>query len=258
MTLVWLHCIVCIHVSLYNFSVQRTKLANPYWILSLKKIHQTAVWPCQIAIHKIPRAWLSLQWRHNKRDGVSNHRRLYCLLDRLFRQRSKKTSNLHITGLCAGNSAVTGEFPAQMASNTENVSISWRHHVTRASYNKAATDLALYQQHEAILLTHWGHVTHICVSKLTIIGLDNGLSPGRRQAIIWNNDGILLTGPLGTNFSEILIEICTFSVKKMHLKTSYAKWRPLCFGLNVLKLHSQLSFIGCSLYLALNMIFCIK
>ena len=55
--------------------------------------------------------------------------------------------------------------------------------------------------------THWGQVTHICVSKLTIIGSDNGLSPGRRQAIIWTNAGILLMRPLGTNFSEILIEI---------------------------------------------------
>ena len=55
---------------------------------------------------------------------------------------------------------------------------------------------------------------HICVSKLTIIGSDNGLSPGRRQAIIWANAGILLIGPLGTNLSEILIEIYTFSLKK--------------------------------------------
>ena len=56
-------------------------------------------------------------------------------------------------------------------------------------------------------LTHWGRVTHICVSKLTIIGSDNGLSPDRRQAIIWTNAGLLLIGPSGTNFSEILIEI---------------------------------------------------
>ena len=69
-------------------------------------------------------------------------------------------------------------------------------------------------------LTHWGRVTHICVSKLTIIGSDNGLSPGRRQAIIWTNDGIVLIGPLRTNFSEILIEIYTFSFKKMHFKMS--------------------------------------
>ena len=70
----------------------------------------------------------SLQWRHDKRDGVSNHRRLDCLYNRLFRQRSKKTSKLRVTGLCEGNSLVTGEFPIQKPSNAENVSISWRHH----------------------------------------------------------------------------------------------------------------------------------
>ena len=61
-------------------------------------------------------------------------------------------------------------------------------------------------------------MTHICVSKLAIIGSDNGLSPGRRQAIIWANAAILLIGSLGTNFSEILSEIHTYSFKKMHLK----------------------------------------
>ena len=82
-------------------------------------------------------------------------------------------------------------------------------------------------------LTHWGRVTHICIVKLTIIGSDNGLSPGWRQAIIWTNAGILLIGPLGTNFSENLIEILTFSFTKMRLKVS-AKWRPFCRGLNEL------------------------
>ena len=89
---------------------------------------------------------------------------------------------------------------------------------------------------QEFFLTHWGRVTHICVSKLTINGLHNGLSPGRRQAIIWTNSGILLIGPSGTNFSEILIGIQTFSFKKMHLKMSFAKWRPFCLGLNVLML----------------------
>ena len=83
-------------------------------------------------------------------------------------------------------------------------------------------------------LTHWGRVTHICVVKLTIIGSDNGLSPGRRQAIIWTNAWLLLIGPLGTNFTEILIGNQTFSFKKMHLKMSSAKWRPFGLGLNVL------------------------
>ena len=78
---------------------------------------------------------------------------------------------------------------------------------------------------------HWGRVTRICVGNITIIGPDNGLSPGRRQAIIWTNAGILLIGPLGTNFSENLIEILTFSFTKMRLKVSSAKWRPFCLGL---------------------------
>ena len=84
-------------------------------------------------------------------------------------------------------------------------------------------------------LTHWGRETYICVGKWTIITSDSGLSPGRHQAIIWTNAGILLTGPLGTNFSEILIVIQTFSFKKMDLKISSAKWRPFCLGLNVLR-----------------------
>ena len=75
---------------------------------------------------------------------------------------------------------------------------------------------------------------HICVNKLTIIGSDNGLSPDWRQAIIWTNAGLLLIGPLGTNFSEILIEMLTFSLKKMHLKVTSAKRRSFCLGLNVL------------------------
>ena len=88
-------------------------------------------------------------------------------------------------------------------------------------------------------LTHWGRVTHICVDKLTTIGSDNGLSPGRRQAIIWTIAGILLIRPLGTNFSEILIGIQTFSFKKMHLKILSVKWRRSCLGLNVLKVISK-------------------
>ena len=79
------------------------------------------------------------------------------------------------------------------------------------------------------VLTHWGRVTHICLSKLTSIGSDNS---GRRQAIIWTNAEILLIGPLETNFSENLIAIHTFSFKKM----SSGKWCPFCLGLNVLRL----------------------
>ena len=70
----------------------------------------------------------TLRWRHNDHAGVSNHQPHGCLLNRLFGRKSKKTSKLRVTGLCAGNSPGTGEFPAQMASYAENVSIWWRHH----------------------------------------------------------------------------------------------------------------------------------
>ena len=65
---------------------------------------------------------------------------------------------------------------------------------------------------ETAYLTHWGRVTHICISRLAIIGSDNGLSPGRHQAIIWTSAGILLIGTLWTNFSEILSEIDTWYI----------------------------------------------
>ena len=71
----------------------------------------------------------ALQWRHNGHDAFSNHQPHDCLLSRLFRHRTKKTSKLRVTGLCAGNSPGTGEFPTQRASYAENVSIWWRHHV---------------------------------------------------------------------------------------------------------------------------------
>ena len=81
------------------------------------------------SIYPSCRMWVSLQWRHNGRDGVSDHQPHDCLLRRLFRRRSKKTLKLRVTDLCAGNSPVTGEFPAHMASNAENVFIWWRHHI---------------------------------------------------------------------------------------------------------------------------------
>ena len=95
------------------------------------------------------------------------------------------------------------------------------------------------------VLTRWGRLTHICVSKQTIIGSDNGLLPGRRQAIIWTNDGILLIGILGTNFSEILIENRIFSFKKMGLKVSSVKWRPFCLGLNAL-MNGSITYLACN------------
>ena len=90
------------------------------------------------SVHHVPRnhssqsfSWTegSLRWRHNGRDGVLNHQPHDCLLNRLFGYRSKKTSKLRVTGLCARNAPGTGEFPAQKASNAEYVSMWWRHNV---------------------------------------------------------------------------------------------------------------------------------
>ena len=82
---------------------------------------------------------------------------------------------------------------------------------------------------------YWGRVTHMCVSKLNIIAPYYGLSPGRHQAIsIWINAGILLTGLLGTTFSEICREIHAYALKKLHLKMSSAKWWQFRFRLSVL------------------------
>ena len=108
-------------------------------------------------------------------------------------------------------------------------------------------------------------MTHICVGNLTSIGSDNGLSPGRRQAIIWTNAGILSIGPLGINFSEIFIEILIFPFKKIHLKISSGTWRPFCRGHNVLKcwnfgniyLHFISFFLVISLSLSLSLSLCL-
>ena len=86
---------------------------------------------------------------------------------------------------------------------------------------------------QELKLTHWGRATHICVGSLTIIGSGNGLSPDLRQAITWTSAGIFINWTLKNKFQGIKIH--TFSFKKIHLKTSSAKRRPFCLGLNVLR-----------------------
>ena len=108
------------------------------------------------------------------------------------------------------------------------------HHLRFTHWGRVTCIFVSYLNIIGIFLTHWGRVMHICVGNLTIIGSDNGLSPGRRQAIIWTNAGILLIGPPETNFSEMLIGIHTFSFKKIHSKMLSGKWWPFCLGLNVL------------------------
>ena len=91
-----------------------------------------------------------------------------------------------------------------------------------------------YQHHNRWINSHWAREMHICIIKLTIIGSDNGLSPGRHQAMICTNAGILLISLLGTNSTDILIEVHIFLLKTMHLKISSWKCWPFCIGLNVL------------------------
>ena len=100
----------------------------------------------------------SLRWRHNGRDIVSNHQPHGCLLNRLFRRRSKKTSKLRVTGLCSGNSPGTGEFPAQMVSNAENVFIWWRHHVQ-------------YQSGQYQTIYRWIAILGLCHQFMFVLGL---------------------------------------------------------------------------------------
>ena len=112
----------------FNVEIWRHSVINNIMV-SLQNVGTYTVWSCMI------RCWpkITLQWRHYGHDSVSNHQPHDCLLKHLFRRRSKKTSKLRVTGIFAGNSSVPGEFPAQMASNAENVSIWWRHHAATAT-----------------------------------------------------------------------------------------------------------------------------
>ena len=108
--------------------------SNPIWPLP-EDVIRYAVWfdlsmTCRLLHTDVVASEqiVTSRWRHNWHDCVSNHQAPHCLLNRLFGCRSKNTSQLRVTGLCAGNSPETGEFPAQMSSNAENASISWRHH----------------------------------------------------------------------------------------------------------------------------------
>ena len=101
----------------------------------------------------------SLQWHHNEHNGISNHRHFSCLLNRLFRSRSRKTSKLRVTGLCVGNSPVTGEFPSQRASNVENVSIWWCHHVTRPIHLHSMGNISCVEFQRYPFKFHTKHLT---------------------------------------------------------------------------------------------------
>ena len=127
-----------------------------------------------------------LQWRHYERDDISNHQPHDYSLNGLFSRGSKKAWKLRVTGLCEGNSPVTGEFPSQRPSNAENVSIWWRHH--DPSEWKSGT--------------HWGRATHICVSNLTTIGSDNGLSSRHYLNQCWNIINWTIGNKFQWNFNQ--------------------------------------------------------
>ena len=104
----------------------------------------------------------TLKWRHNERDDVSNHQPHDCWPNRLFRRRSNKTSKLRVTGLCAGNSPVTGEFPTQRASNVENVSIWWRHHERTWCHIVAGIWLLLPLSKQSDIKMWWTEIIAFC------------------------------------------------------------------------------------------------
>ena len=129
------------------------------------------------------------------------------------------------------------------------------------------TKVRLYQRHDSSSLVMWIVICHenvnfislrpsdayiyiyICISKQNIIGSDNGLLPSWRQAIFWTNAGILLTWPSGSNFNEMLIEINTFSLKKIHLKMSSAKMAAILSRTQCVK---NRQWISSKLYSSIN------
>ena len=113
-----LHCKICV----------KRKLPEQLSITHSGRKIMIAIYDISNAVSWVKTLQYPLRWRHNGHDSVSNHQPHDCLFNRSLRRRSKKTSKLRVTGLCVGNSPGTGEFPAQMASNAENVSIWWRHH----------------------------------------------------------------------------------------------------------------------------------
>ena len=120
----------------------------------------------------------TLQWRHRERDGVSNHRRLDYLINRLFRRRWKKTSKLRVTGFCEANSPRNGEFPTQRASDAENVSIWWRHHGAMVSVCASIASLAL----EHLVLVE-GTKMIMAIISWGSTGTDNMTTGKRKQNI---------------------------------------------------------------------------
>ena len=143
-------------------------------------------WFCMLSGSSYPCISHTLRWRHNMHDSVSNRQPHDCLLNRLFRRRSKKTSKLRVTGLCAGNSPGTGEFPAQMASYAENVSIWWRHH---AAFALLVPDWLHYHWHLSDILDTpmqeiMPHVGKAGIKNIILITFINIFSTQSKQSAI--------------------------------------------------------------------------
>ena len=128
----------CIVIYLLNRHTKYNKINSSLYITELK----CCFFARTTTSHEKP-----LRWRHNGCDSVSNRQPHHCLLNRLFRRRSKKTSKLRVTGLCVVNSPGTGEFSAQMASNAEKVSIWWRHHANMMKWHCGTYDRLFSRDH---------------------------------------------------------------------------------------------------------------
>ena len=170
---------------------------------------------------------LSLQWRHNERDGISNHQPHDCLLKRLFRRRSNKTSKLRVIGLCEGNSPVTGEFPAQRASNAESASIWWRHHDERWWPGAVLSWLQLVE-HQQPSWQPKTFASRIITERWWII--ENGVCE-----IIC--EPFFFWSPWFKSAMWILKAWCSVYLAPWHqhddntqMKMSPATWEPFCFG----------------------------
>ena len=152
----------------------------------------------------------SLLWRHNGQDSVSNHQPHHCLLSRLFGHRSKKTSKLRVTGLCAWNSPGTGEFPAQMASNAENVSIWWRHHGTYI-WNEAT-----FQSVSCFIFSPW-HRSYFNKCRLVCVlrGGDTDRTVKKTGRVVW----LTLDAMNGGQVCQGLVTLMNCHAHKQELST---------------------------------------
>ena len=167
-----------------------------------------------------------IQWRHSGRYGVSNHQPYGCLLNRLFRRRSKKTSKLRVTGFCVGNSKVTGEFPIQMASNAENVPFD---DVIILILNEMTIIWGYLSEFKLALLSCLCAIFRLSLGTIILFRLAHTCRSVRRRAINWINDDLLSNGPSEHFCWNMSRHMIIFN--KIELKMSSATYRPFCWGL---------------------------